>query len=328
MTYSVTQESFDSLASLWASARYGLRWNPIFVLPPWLIVWWQELGPGAGLYLAAVRRGEEVIGVAPLLIKDGSASFIGSVDVCDYLDFVVTPGMELDFFGALLQDLREKGINHLDLRLVRPDSTVLTKLAPLAREQGNEVLYQKEDVSFELDLPTSWEEYLEILTAKQRHELKRKLRRLLEAGKIDYHCVKVTEGLRDAMDAFLKMFRLSREDKAGFMTSRMESFFRSMADVMARAGLLRLGFLELDAQPVAMIMGFDYNDSMYLYNSAYEPNYRSLSVGLLSKALCIKENIQEGKKRFDFLKGNETYKQHLGGREVPLYSCQISLKGA
>jgi CelD/BcsL family acetyltransferase involved in cellulose biosynthesis len=49
-------------------------------------------------------------------------------------------------------------------------------------------------------------------------------------------------------------------------------------------------------------------------------------VGLLCKVLCIKESIQEGKKRFDFLKGAETYKYHLGGGEVPLYSCQITIK--
>ena len=109
------------------------------------------------------------------------------------------------------------------------------------------------------------------------------------------------------------------------MNSRMESFFRSMAGAMAEAGLLRLGILELDSQPVAMLMGFDYNGTMYLYNSAYNPEYDSLSVGLLSKALCIKESIQEGKKRFDFLKGNETYKYHLGGQKITLYNCKINI---
>jgi len=63
---------------------------------------------------------------------------------------------------------------------------------------------------------------------------------------------------------------------------------------------------------------------VYLYNSAYDPEYSYLSVGILSKALYIKDSIQRGKKRFDFLKGSEHYKYHLGGREVPLYNCQIT----
>jgi CelD/BcsL family acetyltransferase involved in cellulose biosynthesis len=51
-----------------------------------------------------------------------------------------------------------------------------------------------------------------------------------------------------------------------------------------------------------------------------------LSVGLLSKVLCIKDSIERGKKRFDFLKGREAYKYRLGGREVPIYNCQIVLR--
>ena len=95
---------------------------------------------------------------------------------------------------------------------------------------------------------------------------------------------------------------------------------------MAKAGLLRFGALELDSVPVAMILYFDYNNCVYLYNSGYAPQYDSLSAGLLCKVLSIQESIQEGKKRYDFLKGNEAYKYHLGGREVPLCRCQITIK--
>jgi CelD/BcsL family acetyltransferase involved in cellulose biosynthesis len=105
----------------------------------------------------------------------------------------------------------------------------------------------------------------------------------------------------------------------------MESFFRSLAAVMAEIGLLRFGVLEVDGAPAAMVMGFDYNDTMYLYNSSYDPRYRSLSVGVLSKVLCIKESIQRGRKKWDFLKGGEPYKYHLGGKEIPLYRCQIGI---
>ena len=326
MSYIVTQESFDSLASCCADPRHFLRWNSIFVLPTWLKVWWQEFGSGSELYLRAIRQGEKTIGIAPLLVREGVASIIGSADVCDYLDFVVAPGMERDFFNVLLDDLKQKNISHIDLRPLRPDSTVLTNLVGIAQNQGHEVLCHPEDVSVELDLPSVWEEYLAILTTKQRHEVRRKLRRLSEAGKVDYYFVKDSAAVNNAMDTFLKMFSESRKDKATFLTARMESFLRSLADTMDKAGLLRLGILELDTVPAAMIICFDYNDCVYLYNSGYDPQYNALSVGLLCKVLCIKESIQEGKKRFDFLKGGETYKYQLGGREVPLYRCQITIK--
>jgi CelD/BcsL family acetyltransferase involved in cellulose biosynthesis len=273
-----------------------------------------------------VRQRDKIIGIAPLLVKEKTASIVGSADVCDYLDFIVAPGMERDFFSVLLDDLRQKGINHLDLRPLRPDSTVLTDLVEIAKERKYDIHCQLEDVSLELELPSTWDEYLATLVAKQRHEVGRKLRRLWEAGNIDYHIVEDSAVVHDVMDTFLKLFSESREDKATFMTAQMESFFRSLADTMAKAGLLRLGILELDALPTAMVMCFDYNDCVYLYNSGYNPRYSALSVGLLSKVLCIKDSIQRGRKRFDFLKGREAYKYHLGGREIPLYSCQITIK--
>jgi len=326
MSSTITQESFDSLASCWHSPSNRLNWNSPFVLPVWLKVWWQEFGSGSELYLRAIRQGDKTIGIAPLLVRERVASIIGSADVCDYLDFVIAPGMESDFFGVLLDDLKAKGIYHLDLRPLRPDSTVLTDLVGIALNRGYEVLCQPEDVSLELDLPSTWEEYLATLDKKQRHEVRRKLRRLWEAGNVEHRCFEVGQEVEDYVETFLKLFWLSREGKAHFMTPQMESFFRSLAKAMAEVGLLRFGIIELDTQPAAMTMGFDYNDSHYLYNSAYDTQFNYLSVGLLCKVLCLKESIEKGRKKWDFLKGDETYKYRLGGREIPIYNCQIAIK--
>ncbi len=327
MDFSVTQESFDSLALYQADPNSHLNWSSVFVLPSWLRVWWQNFGSGFELYLAAVRQGGTIIGIAPLMINERTVSVIGSANVCDYLDFIVAPGKESDFFSVLLGDLQQKGIKYLDLGPLRPDSTVLTHFIGIAREQGYEVSCHQEDVSSELDLPPTWEEYLMILSKKQRHEVRRKLRRLWEADNTDYNCVEVSqEKVADFMDTFFRLFSLSREEKANFMTPQMESFFRSLARAMAEVGLLRVGIVELDKLPVAIAMGFDYNKTMYLYNSAYDPQYNSLSVGLLCKVLCLKESIQSGKEKWDFLKGGESYKYHIGGIEIPLSRCLITLR--
>jgi len=158
MNYTITRESFTSLTSYWTNPGQQLQWNSIFVLPTWLEVWWQEFGDGAELYLNTIRQGEKVIGMAPLSVRENTASFIGSANVCDYLDFVVAPGMEPDFFNILLDDLRQQGVRHLNLESLRPDSTVLTSLADIARNRDYEVLCQPEDVSLELELPSDWGE--------------------------------------------------------------------------------------------------------------------------------------------------------------------------
>ena len=321
----VTLESFNSLASYWLASRHSAMWNCIFVSPPWLEVWWHEFGYEADLYLGAVRQEGDIIGVAPLLLKGPEAHFIGSSDVCDYLDFAIVAGREWDFFNILFEDLRQRGISRLDLRPVRPDSTVFTHLTDLARDLEYEVSCEAEDVSLELDLPPTWEGYLAALTQKQRHEVRRKMRRLWEAGDVRYRIAEDSESASLFSAVFLRFFRESRQDKASFLTPRMESFFTSLVKAMARSGFLRLGILELDASPVAVLMYFDYDNNVLLYNNGYDPQYSFLSVGLLSKILCIKDSIERGKNKFDFLKGADEYKHRLGGKEITLYGCRIAL---
>ena len=324
MSYTLTAENPDTLISSWIKLQH-LRWDNAFILPCWLGTWWREFGADAELYLCAVWQEETIIGIAPLKIKEGIASFIGSVDVCDYLDFVVTPEKEQDFFNIVLDSLRKKDINILDLACLRPDSMTATTLLTMARDRGYEVVFHPEDVSLELDLPATWDEYLEILNPKQRHEVKRKLKRLEEAGDVEYHVIDDIEVIPQAIDIFLKLFCDSREDKACFLTTRRESFFRSLANSMGETGLLKIGLLELNSCYVAAVMCLDYKDSIYLYNSGYDPRYSSLSVGLISKILCIKDSIQREKKVFDFMRGAEVYKYRLGGKEIPIYRSKIIL---
>jgi CelD/BcsL family acetyltransferase involved in cellulose biosynthesis len=325
MSYALTVESIDGVTSSWDKLRHCLKWNSIFVLPAWLKAWWDAFGGKGELYLRTLRDGQKVIGFAPLMVNGETACFIGSADVCDYLDFAIAPARERDFFEVLLDDLRENGIRKLDLRPLRPDSTVLKHLIGIARKRGYDVNCCPDDVSLEVDLPPTWNEYLAILNNKQRHEVRRKLRRLWEAGNVEHHCVEVSQEVEDYLDMFLKLFSLSKDEKASFMNPKMESFFRSLTKAMAEIRLLRLGVIQLDKVPAAMTMGFDYNDSHYLYNSAYDPQFSYLSVGLLCKILCLKESIEKGKKKWNFLKGAEPYKYQLGGQEIPLYSRQITI---
>jgi CelD/BcsL family acetyltransferase involved in cellulose biosynthesis len=325
MSCTLTIESLDEVASSWDEWRHSLKWGSIFVIPAWLKAWWHAFGRGAELHLGLMREGDEIVGFAPLQVKDKIASFVGSGDVCDYLDFAIAPGRETEFFELLLEDLRSQGVNKLVLAPVRPDSTVLTRLTDVAGARGYEILQRPEDVSIELDLPATWEEYLAGLKPKQRHEVRRKLRRLWLADSAEYHCLAIGGEAERHMDAFLKLFALTEPEKAGFMNSTMESFFRALATSMAEIELLRMGMLKVANAEAAMTIGFDYGGSYYLYNSAYDPGFSHLSVGLLCKVLCLKDSIERGRTRWDFLKGSEPYKYQLGGHEVPIYACDIAI---
>ena len=167
------QESFDSIYDSWKKLCDNSKTAPIFSSPEWSRVWWQQFGSQAKLYLGAAREGSKTIGIAPLQVNDDVASFIGGSDVCDYLDFVVEPGSEDVFFSQLLDNLKARGIKRLELNPLRPDSTARTSLINAATKYKWRAACSQEDVTVELNLPPTWEEYLKLLSGKQRHELNR-----------------------------------------------------------------------------------------------------------------------------------------------------------
>jgi CelD/BcsL family acetyltransferase involved in cellulose biosynthesis len=318
-------ESFEDIFSYWRKSSCSLVWDCPFVLPPWLKVWWNIFGSTSEIYLCAVRRAQDLIGLAPLRINGQRAAFIGSTDVCDYQDFIVAPGKGDAFFSVLLDHLRQQGIIRLDLKPLRPESIVLTELTAAARNKSCAVSCHPMDVTLELDLPPTWDDYLLMLTGKQRHEVRRKLRRLEEAGSIRYRVVEDVHDVRQEIETFFELFKSSREDKEVFMTDEMASFFRSMTEAMAAEKMVRMYFLDVNEKPTASVICFDYNSRAYLYNNGFDVNFSTLSVGLLCKVFSIKDSIKNGKQKYDFLKGSETYKYRLGGQEVPLYECKIQL---
>jgi len=323
--YTVTNETLDSLFSFWHDPRNSLAWDCLFVSPMWMKAWWDVFGNGQDLRIYGIWRQADIIGIAPFLIDGGTARFVGQGDVCDYLDFIPAPGWEAEFFHVLITSLREQGITHLDLAPIHRDSTVRSVFPKIAKELKCDIQFRQEDVLFELVLPDTWDGYLDGLSGKYRHEIRRKLRRLEKTGRVYYRMVDDSRNIGEAMDAFLTLFRSNRMDKSRFMTDRMVSFFMSLAASLAKFNMLKLYFLELNDEPVASVMCFDYRSDVYLYNNGYDSSLNWLSIGLLSKLFSIKDSIQEGKKKYNFLKGNEDYKKQLGGKEIPVYRCKVRL---
>jgi CelD/BcsL family acetyltransferase involved in cellulose biosynthesis len=313
--------SFDQLRQPWNDIYFRSQTGLLFSSPDWAEAWWRHFDEGSTLFAGTIEEQGKVIGIAPLRMKEGVVHFIGSDNLFDFQDFVIENGREEVFYGALLQYLSEIKPVTLDLAPLLPGSSAHRLLVPLARERGLDVTCTPDDVTVSLDLPADLPSYLALLSGKQRHELLRKERRLNEEGDVRYRVKDRAEGAD--IKLFLEFFRESREDKNKFLTPPVELFMRDIISSAETSGILRLGILELNAAPIAATLCFEYQGGMYLYNSGYSPDYRWLSAGLLSKYYSIRDSIGKGKSRYDFLRGSEKYKFHLGGTETGLFRCII-----
>ena len=172
--------SVESLAQIQKPDNFQLRWDCLFTRPEWMDAWLSCCKGDDKVRIALIHQKEKLLGVAPLMMNGHTAELIGSRDLCDYLDFAVDQERPIEFYTALLSHLTEKGIRRIELGPIREDSNTLSILPGVAEQLDWQVKSENDEVSYEMNLPKSWEAYLSELKSKQRHEVRRKLRRLSE----------------------------------------------------------------------------------------------------------------------------------------------------
>ena len=323
---SVHDEQFDRVSGEWAGLIAQTPDPLPFVTPTWQRVWLDHFQAGRRLRLLTARDGERLIGVAPFISDDGRAEFVGHYSICDYMDAVVTPGFERSFFASILGELADEGVTTIDLRGLRASSPTLEAVIEAAPAGGFAATREEEALSPGVHLPGTWDEYLNRLSKKDRHELRRKLRRLDSAGG-DVTLRVVTDAAEAAteLDTLFHLMRISSHHKEEFLDRPgMETFFREMTSTMAAEGMLRFYFLTFDGEAVASVLNFDLGGQLYMYNSGYDPAYSHYAVGLMSKTLLIKDAIENGRQCVDFLRGDENYKYDLGGKDQQVYRVVLT----
>jgi CelD/BcsL family acetyltransferase involved in cellulose biosynthesis len=286
----------------------------VFHTPTFLKLYWEEFG-AEQLLLGFVRVGGEDVAAAAFELREGTATWLGGFDVTDYMGPVGRPeardaaAKELMTALAGRDDWRRADLAGLSAR-----SGWLASLRRAADAAGLANHVEDDAVAPYLRLPATFEEYLGGLSGKLRHEIRRKDRRL-RAALPDARLVDATTATTaTALDRFMEMHRSSRGEKGRFMAPGMELFFRRLADALLPEGRLRLAFLEAGGTKVAGAVGFRDRNRFLLYNSAFDEAYRDLSPGMVLVTELIRSAIEEGRRGFDFLKGDLPYKYRYGAR--------------
>lgn len=320
-------DRFDLLDEATWNGLLGRSAHPLLFLTwQWQTHWWDAFGAGRPLRIHAVSDSAgQLVGLLPLYAEAGGTwRLVGGVDVSDYLDLLAVAGGEEEVWAALLQH-RGGEPGEWDLHCLRAASPTVSLLPALAPAYGLAARTVREERCPVLPLPPSWDQYLGSLPGKERHELRRKLRRLereLPGAGVRSHAD--LPGLSGAMAAFLALHRASRAGKARFMDARMEGFFRAVVRPLARAGWLRLWFLEEAGEPLAAYLTYEYGGSVGLYNSGFDPRWAALSPGIVLLAHLIRSAIDRGFARFDFLRGEERYKYAFGPTPEDLFNVVLA----
>ena len=310
----------------WAALLDRSRLPTIFLTWQWQTEWSLAFASDRPQQiLTATDADGSLAGVLPLY-EDGPGRqrIVGGVDISDYLDVIAAAGREEEVWQALLQH-RAGQSDEWDLHGIRAASATATLLPALAPAHGLRATVERQDRCPVLALPKTWDEYLAGLSGKDRHELRRKMRRLereLPGATVRSHAA--LSGWDLAMTRFLTLHRLSKVGKARFMDEPMERFFRSATAALVAKGWVRLWFLEHEDAPVAAFICLEHAGRVGLYNSGFDPARAQLAPGIVLLAHVIRDAIERGLPIFDFLRGEEPYKYGFGPSPEDVLNIRIA----
>ncbi|HEX2979521.1 MAG TPA: GNAT family N-acetyltransferase, partial [Anaerolineaceae bacterium] len=320
-----TEAELESLSGEWNALLAESAIHVPFLRHEYLNTWWQTRGGGewpddARLAVVAARRDGQLIGLAPFFQATNRDSrpallLLGSIEISDYLDVISRPADLEAFLGGLLPFLAEADLPRWDLfdgYNFLEDSPTLPHLERAARGLGWEYTVERLQHSPHIPLPGDWETYLAGIDKKQRHEVRRKMRRL-EAADVPTRWYIVSDGadIDAEADAFLELMSQDPE-KQSFLTERMRRQMRESIRTAFEQGYLQLAFLEINGEKAAAYYNFDYENRIWVYNSGIDNRFREYSAGWVLTGYLLQWANENKRAEFDFLRGDEEYKYRFG----------------
>jgi CelD/BcsL family acetyltransferase involved in cellulose biosynthesis len=273
---------------------------------------------------------------APLthVAPDRKAVFFGASYHADYATVLTRPEDLPAVARAVVDALGARAIpgdehpdpwDVVDLRRLRCGDPAADELATAfgahLASDGWTVVREREEVCPTLDLAPGleFEGYLGTLGKKERHEVRRKIRRAEATGEVRLD--RSTDPIGD-LDEFVNLHQKKWGEDGLFPPTQggaqSRAFFRGLFEHCGPDGLIALQFLTVGGRRIAAGIWFDDGKTLYFYNAGVDPDARDLSPGVLLVARSIETALQAGRSRFDFLRGDEPYKYGWGATDVPI----------
>lgn len=282
--------------------------------------------------------------ICQLVSGEASAVMFGASYHADYAT-ILTSAQDLESAAlATVEVLADSHVQYdgdqpwdvVDLRRLREVDPALPALESAFATAGSEeswsVTREQEDVCPIVTVRgDTWDEYLATLDKKARHEIRRKLRRAASAGELS---IEISPPTVEAIDEFILLHEMRFGERGLFPANeggaRSRRFIHRLAELEraeADGGLLHVALVRSGQRLVFAALAFDDGRTSYLYNAGMDPSASEASPGVTGAALYLQNRIEAGRRRFDFLRGNEPYKYEWGAIDEPIFRLLVQRGG-
>ena len=320
-------EEIELLNDRWEELAFSDRLDGFFRNPRWYRLWCRHVRPDAEPFVVVARgHGHEVVGIAPLCrvsyrdlgfrltaVVTGGREIVSG----DFLDYPILPDARAAALPAMLERIwtSQSTWDLLIVGEVLEGGELHQAVKAFAEREGVPLRVQEERVCPYIDLPPTYEEYLRGLSPKMRYEMRRDTRDLLEkhGARITVHSDDGDE-VRDHVETLIRLHlaHWRHVNNPGTLgRPELSAFLKALCPAPSSNGRTRIYVLHHQDRPVAAVLVFWYGDSALFYQTGWDPAAARLSPGLVLVGWSIRDAIENGFKRYDFLRGDEGYKMRL-----------------
>ena len=260
--------------------------------------------------------------IAPIVIKDNIAYFCGSKDVFDFHNLIYDKNVNNQSIKLIIDHLLiDDKVLKIELNSILQKSHLHDCLINF--QDDYDIEFVNEDVSPGISLPDSFDEYLSNLTKKNRHEIRRKIRKFEK--NFEFKIINADhENIDKLLLEFIRLMKLNPEKKL-FLNQDRVNFMSKIIKYSVLEGRGELNFIEINKDLVSTSFAFKNNEKLFVYNSGFNNDYSEYSVGLINHVYNIKNKINTYN-YIDFLRGDEEYKYRIGCEDRKLLTIKIKVK--
>jgi CelD/BcsL family acetyltransferase involved in cellulose biosynthesis len=287
-----------------------------FLTPGWQFAWLDTYGSGHQPFVLVARDAGKLVGLWPLARRSrGMFRVLEPIGAgrSDWLDVPTVPERRAEVLSAFLQYLtrHRRAWDLIEHRDVLVDSPSIAALESLCGGGAIKIRRQQRTVAPYLALSGTWEQFLDSKRGKFRSNLKY-YRRLAERNGQKLTTGRITWGdgplTVDDLAAIEMRSWKARDGNLKVSTDAGRAFYGRFCDYFASRGTLEVWSAAIDGEPVAFILNIIYRGKCYHYNTCYDERFGAISPGVLLHAEAIADAYGRGLTEYDFLSGDEPYK--------------------
>jgi len=299
-----TKEHFDGIKDDWNKLVSECPNMTLFQSYEWNRLYWETFG--GELHIVVVRD-EKLLGIAPLVLRNGVLEFLGTPKA-DYTDFIILERHQ-EVVDAIFSDLGKWKKLYLT-EIPSPSQTLKCKF-PYPSVIG----FANECYAMDFRLEPAGE----IERRLKKRDLTRHKKGLKKNGHIS---IQKSHDEKDLTILFKHhtMIWQAKGMPPIFEQKKQKDFYHKLHKELH--GFV-MWTLKLNEEVIAIQAGFEFDHGYISYCQAFHPYWSRYSPGNVLHRQIIKEYLKKGYKMVDLSRGAERYKKRFSNISCTSYTISV-----